>query len=82
MGLSNSMLQVNGKIATIFVELKQYPIMCHLCGNLLHLLSDYQKDCSWKNASKHIIDINNKGKTNVGKRERKENQNSSLYRNG
>jgi hypothetical protein len=53
---------------------EQYPIMCHLCGNLLHLLSDYQKSCSWKNASRHIIDIDNKGKTNVGKRERKSNQ--------
>jgi hypothetical protein len=74
MGLSISMLWVNGKTTTIFVELEQYPIVCHLCGNLLHLLSDYQKHCSWKNASIHIIDINNKGKTNVGQRERKENQ--------
>lgn len=47
------------------------------CDCLLHdLVGDYQAFLSQNNTSRCALDINNKGKTNVGRKENKYNQNN------
>lgn len=54
----------------------------NFCDCLLRdLVGDYQAFWLQKNTSRCALDINNRGKTNVGKKEYKYNQNNSEMHN-
>jgi hypothetical protein len=64
---------VCGEKINVVVDFEKFAIICQFCGNLLHLLGDYQMFMAKRKSSKITIGLGGKGKHETSRRKMKGN---------
>lgn len=64
-----------GEKINVVVDFEKFTIICQFCGNLLHLLGDYQVFMAKRKSSKIALGLRGKGKHERGRRKMKGNWN-------